>query len=242
MSTISTALHNFEEPTKEHLSNLHILLSITQRCRGQEVGAKCRQDGDQCGAEFWSSGSRGFVSESSIHEQQVWQLTGLCSFVDQGGETAYHPTLSRIFFLGPEIRPIYYPLVNNKESGEIERAGGHLRPQPLDVAWHENRVSSFVYAHYSMFLTPTRLFSLPRYGPLLTSFVRYSETLKVELQRGQMKRAKGFVKTCYSEALISSTSTVAENEREEKEDAAPRESTYHRGVPPACASSLLFCK
>ena len=52
-----------------------------------------------------------------------------------------------------------------------------------------------------------------------------------------MKQVKGFVKTCYSEALVSSTSTVAENEREdgsliseEKEDAAPRESTYHGGL------------
>ena len=31
-------------------TNSHILLSITQRCCGQEVGARCRQSGDQCSA------------------------------------------------------------------------------------------------------------------------------------------------------------------------------------------------
>lgn len=63
------------------------------------------------------------------------------------------------------------------------------------------------------------------------------DALKVELQRGQMKAVKGFVKTCYSEVLVSTSSSVADNEREdgsliseEKEDPAPRESTYHGGL------------
>lgn len=61
--------------------------------------------------------------------------------------------------------------------------------------------------------------------------------LKIELQRGQMKSVKSFIKTCYSEALISTSSGVADNEREdgsliseEKDHAAPRESTYHGGL------------
>ena len=42
------------------------------------------------------------------------------------------------------------------------------------------------------------------------------DALKVELQRGQMKQVKGFVKTCYSEVLVSDSSTVqAENEHED---------------------------
>jgi len=52
-----------------------------------------------------------------------------------------------------------------------------------------------------------------------------------------MKAVKGFVKTCYSEVLVSTSSSVADNEREdgrliseEKEDPAPRESTYHGGL------------
>jgi hypothetical protein len=63
------------------------------------------------------------------------------------------------------------------------------------------------------------------------------DALRVELQRGQMKLVKGFVKTCYSEALILSSSTVADNEREdgsliheEKDGSLPPETTYHGGL------------
>lgn len=41
------------------------------------------------------------------------------------------------------------------------------------------------------------------------------EALKVELQKGQMKQVKTFVKTCYSEVLVSESSTAADNERED---------------------------
>jgi hypothetical protein len=63
------------------------------------------------------------------------------------------------------------------------------------------------------------------------------DALKVELQRGQMKAVKAFVKTCYSEALVPTTSSVAENEREdgsliseEKDGTPPRETAYHGGL------------
>lgn len=59
----------------------------------------------------------------------------------------------------------------------------------------------------------------------------------MELSRGQMKIVKNFVKTCYSEALVPVTSSVADNEREdgsliseEKENAVPRETTFHGGL------------
>ncbi|KIM88226.1 hypothetical protein PILCRDRAFT_95565 [Piloderma croceum F 1598] len=63
------------------------------------------------------------------------------------------------------------------------------------------------------------------------------DSLKVELQRGQMKAVKTFVKTCYSEALVPTESSVGDNEREdgsliseEKDGSPPRESTYHGGL------------
>jgi hypothetical protein len=52
-----------------------------------------------------------------------------------------------------------------------------------------------------------------------------------------MKAVKSFVKTCYSEALVSDNPLVAENEREdgsliseEVQNSPPRESTYHGGL------------
>jgi hypothetical protein len=63
------------------------------------------------------------------------------------------------------------------------------------------------------------------------------DALKIELQKGQMKAVKTFVKRCYSEALISTSSNVADNEREdgslisEETDGAPaREHLYHGGL------------
>jgi hypothetical protein len=41
------------------------------------------------------------------------------------------------------------------------------------------------------------------------------DALKAELQRGQMKAVKSFVRTAYSEALLASASTVAATERED---------------------------
>jgi TBC1 domain family member 8/9 len=87
-------------------------------------------------------------------------------------------------------------------------------------------------------LHPTQIVQLTSLRPtadLFCSLLR--DALKVELQRGQMKLVKGFAKTCYSEALVSETSSVADNEREdgsliseEKDDPAPRGSTYHGGL------------
>ncbi|KAG6878283.1 hypothetical protein C0993_009641 [Termitomyces sp. T159_Od127] len=63
------------------------------------------------------------------------------------------------------------------------------------------------------------------------------DALKIELHRGQMKLVKTFVKTCYSETLVSDSSSVADNEREdgsliseEKDNAGPRETTHHGGL------------
>ncbi|THU88069.1 TBC-domain-containing protein [Dendrothele bispora CBS 962.96] len=55
------------------------------------------------------------------------------------------------------------------------------------------------------------------------------DALKIELQRGMMKQVKGFVKTCYSETLILSTSPP--DEKDQEDDAAPTEDvTYHGGL------------
>ncbi|EGN95103.1 hypothetical protein SERLA73DRAFT_170974 [Serpula lacrymans var. lacrymans S7.3] len=63
------------------------------------------------------------------------------------------------------------------------------------------------------------------------------EALKVELQKGQMKAVKGFVRTCYSEVLVSTSSTAPDNEREDgslindaKEGSPPVEMEYHGGL------------
>ena len=62
------------------------------------------------------------------------------------------------------------------------------------------------------------------------------DALKVELQKGQMKLVKGFVKTCYSEVLVSDSSTAGNNEREDgslinsEGDGGAQETSYHGGL------------
>ncbi|KAG6894089.1 hypothetical protein C0992_007546 [Termitomyces sp. T32_za158] len=70
----------------------------------------------------------------------------------------------------------------------------------------------------------------------INTFYDYKDTLG-DGRRGQMKLVKQFVKTCYSETLVSDSSSVADNEREdgrliseEKDNATPRETTYHGGL------------
>jgi hypothetical protein len=58
------------------------------------------------------------------------------------------------------------------------------------------------------------------------------DALKAELQRGQMKAVRAFVRTAYSEALLASAASTAAAEREDgsllpTEDAAP---AYHGGL------------
>jgi TBC1 domain family member 8/9 len=85
------------------------------------------------------------------------------------------------------------------------------------VAWQQNRTAS-VYPLVLSYPIPNeqivQLTSLRPTADLFCSLLR--DALKLELQRGQMKIVKSFVKTCYSEVLISSSSSATpENERED---------------------------
>ena len=62
------------------------------------------------------------------------------------------------------------------------------------------------------------------------------DSLKLELERGQMKLVKSFAKTCYSEVLINSGSTAPDNEHEdgsliqEKDGGSSSAPAYHGGL------------
>ncbi|PPQ97559.1 hypothetical protein CVT26_002344 [Gymnopilus dilepis] len=79
-----------------------------------------------------------------------------------------------------------------------------------------------------------QLTSLRPTADLFCSILR--EALKVELQRGQMKQVKSFVKTCYSEVLVSDSSNAADNEHEDgslitdEKDGSIQDVSYHGGL------------
>ena len=96
----------------------------------------------------------------------------------------------------------------------VERLNARAGIYALSLStWHGMKIVCFLLCMPTILSYPHQIVQLTSLRPtadLFCSVLR--DSLKIELQRGQMKRVKGFVKTCYSEALISSTSTVAENE------------------------------
>jgi len=79
-------------------------------------------------------------------------------------------------------------------------------------------------------LTSSQIVQLTSLRPTADLFCALlRDALKIELQRGMMKQVKGFVKTCYSETLISSTSPP--DEKDQEDDATSTEEiTYHGGL------------
>ncbi|KAF8074543.1 rab-GTPase-TBC domain-containing protein [Lyophyllum atratum] len=200
MSTISTALRNFKEPTKEQLTQIFFSLPSVGSLDGTEKTA------DQ-------------------HVEKM-DINAVLSLGAQGVEESYagklHLIAPYLAFASLDKKSVRFtiPLSTIRR---VERLNARAGIYALSLStWHGMKII-------------VQLTSLRPTADLFCSLLR--DALKIELQRGQMKQVKGFVKTCYSEALVSETSTVADNEREdgsliseEKEHAAPRESTYHGGL------------
>jgi len=200
MSTISTALRNFKEPTKEQLTQIFFSLP--------------------------SVGSVDGTEKTAAQHVEKMDINAVLSLGVQGVEESYagklHLIAPYLAFASLDKKSVRFtiPLSTIRR---VERLNARAGIYALSLStWHGMKII-------------VQLTSLRPTADLFCSLLR--DALKIELQRGQMKQVKGFVKTCYSEALVSETSTVADNEREdgsliseEKEHAAPRESTYLSGL------------
>ncbi|CAK5268073.1 unnamed protein product [Mycena citricolor] len=205
MSTISTALRNFKEPTKEELNQIFFSLPASGLVDGVVGG----------GSE-----------KTSSTEVEKMEINAVLSLGIQGEEDAY---AGKLYILAPYLafasidRKSVRFTVPLSTIRRVERLNARAEIYALSLStWHGSKII-------------VQLTSLRPTADLFCSLLR--DALKIELQRGQMRAVKGFVKTCYSEALIASGSQLAENEREdgsliseEKDDAAPRDSTYHGGL------------
>ncbi|KAG9088534.1 hypothetical protein FRC06_001979 [Ceratobasidium sp. 370] len=83
---------------------------------------------------------------------------------------------------------------------------------PLTTVRRVERLSSRAGV-FALSLTIVQLTSLRPTADAFCNHLR--DALKVQLQSGQMKTLKAFVKTCYSESALLSSSTFAENEHED---------------------------
>ncbi|KAJ7302992.1 rab-GTPase-TBC domain-containing protein [Mycena albidolilacea] len=201
MSTISTALRNFKEPTKDQLTQ--IFFSIPTAPPNEKDAEK-----------------------NPAEEIEKMDINAVLSLGVQGEEDAY---AGKLYIMAPYLafasldRKSVRFSIPLSTIRRVERLNARAGIYALSLStWHGAKII-------------VQLTSLRPTADLFCSLLR--DALKVELQRGQMRAVKGFVKTCYSEALVSTTSQVADNEREdgsliseERPDAAPRESTYHGGL------------
>ncbi|KAJ6621467.1 TBC-domain-containing protein [Mycena sp. CBHHK59/15] len=200
MSTISTALRNFKEPTKEQLTQIFFSLP--------------------------SVGSLDGTEKTPAQEVEKMDINAVLSLGVQGEEDAY---AGKLYIMSPYLafasldRKSVRFTIPLSTIRRVERLNARAGIYALSLStWHGAKII-------------VQLTSLRPTADLFCSLLR--DALKIELQRGQMRAVKGFVKTCYSEALVSTTSHVADNEREdgsliseEKDDPIPRESTYHGGL------------
>ncbi|KAJ7760186.1 rab-GTPase-TBC domain-containing protein [Mycena olivaceomarginata] len=201
MSTISTALRNFKEPTKDQLTQ--IFFSIPTAPPNEKDAEK-----------------------NPAEEIEKMDINAVLSLGVQGEEDAY---AGKLYIMAPYLafasldRKSVRFSIPLSTIRRVERLNARAGIYALSLStWHGAKII-------------VQLTSLRPTADLFCSLLR--DALKIELQRGQMRAVKGFVKTCYSEALVSTTSQVADNEREdgsliseERADAAPRESTYHGGL------------
>ncbi|KAK7033909.1 hypothetical protein VNI00_012533 [Paramarasmius palmivorus] len=190
MSTISTALRNFKEPTKEQLTQNFFSLPSTPSSSPQDV--------------------------ISGEEVEKMDINAVLSLGVQGEEDSY---AGKLYLMAPYLafssldkKSVRFtiPLSTVRR---VERLNARAGIYALSLAmWHGGKII-------------VQLTSLRPTADLFCSLLR--DALKLELQRGMMKQVKGFVKTCYSEVLVTSTET--EKEAGEEKDSA-EESTYHGGL------------
>ncbi|KAF7983686.1 hypothetical protein HWV62_19599 [Athelia sp. TMB] len=201
MSTISTQLRHFKEPTKDELTE--IFFSVPPA--GLNVP------------------SEKLPGEEPLEKMEI---NAVLSLGVQGEEDSY---AGKLYLLPPYLafasldRKSVRFTIPLSTIRRVERLNARAGIYALSLGlWHEQKII-------------VQLTSLRPTADAFCGLLR--NALKAELQRGQMKAVKTFVKTCYSEALVPDESSVGDNEREdgsliseEKEGAPPRETTYHGGL------------
>ncbi|KAF5359991.1 hypothetical protein D9758_007584 [Tetrapyrgos nigripes] len=193
MSTISTALRNFKEPSKEQLTqNFFSLPQVPP-----------------------SSSNDGLGDEEEVEKMDI---TAVLSFGVEGEEESY---AGKLYLIAPYLcfssldRKSVRFTIPLSTVRRVERLNARAGIYALSLSlWHGGKII-------------VQLTSLRPTADLFCALLR--DALKIELQRGMMKQVKGFVKTCYSETLISASSPPDEKDQED-DSPSTEEVTYHGGL------------
>ncbi|KAI6101134.1 rab-GTPase-TBC domain-containing protein [Pisolithus sp. B1] len=181
MSTISTQVRNFKEPTKDQL--LYAFFSIP------DVSSSSSQEGHR------KDGSN--EKSSPPVDFDKMEISAVLTLGEQGVEDAYAGKLHLIppylSFTSLDRKSVRFtmPLSTVRR---VERLNARAGVYALSlITWHSSKI----------------IVQLTSLRPTADAFcVLLRDALKAELQRGQMKVVKGFVRTCYSETLLSPSLSV----------------------------------
>ncbi|EIN09433.1 TBC-domain-containing protein [Punctularia strigosozonata HHB-11173 SS5] len=185
MSTISTQLRNFKEPTKEQLTQIFFSIPHNELVDGTKTSG----NGEN------AAGAAG---------EEAMEISATLTMEPEADEDSYAGKL--------HLLPPYLAFASNDRKSvrftiplstirKVERLNARAGIYALSLSlWHGMKIVVQLTA-----LRPT--------ADLFCALLK--DSLKAELQRGRMKAVKVFVKTCYSEALLANSASVAEKERED---------------------------
>lgn len=121
-----------------------------------------------------------------------------------GGPSISTATILSVSFARPEEHKIHASLMHDSACRKIKYAYWHLCFESKQLARDEDRPSTFLN-RLSLLISifDVQIVQITSLRPTADLFCAHlRDALKLELQRGQMKAMKSFVKTCYSETLI----------------------------------------
>ncbi|KAH8116325.1 TBC-domain-containing protein [Phellopilus nigrolimitatus] len=208
MATISTQLRSFKEPTRPELTRLFFALPPDEELNpGQDAGG------------FKSAGEKGERSDDGT--RGAMEINAVLSLGQEGLEDSY---AGRLYLLPPFLtfasldrKSVRFtlPLCTVRRVERLNTRTGVFALSLL--VWHGMKIIVQLTA-----LRPT--------ADLFCAYLR--EALKTQLQRGQMKAMKAFVKTCYSEELLAAGASEMEPEK-------PAEFVIEDGDPEAAKTQVV---
>ncbi|KAL5492303.1 hypothetical protein ACEPAI_3750 [Sanghuangporus weigelae] len=203
MATISTVLRNFQEPTREELTRIFFSLPPDDSEFAANGTASASKDskGVKNGGEKGTANASG-KNQLTPEERGEVEINAVLSLAEEGVEDSYagrlHLLPPFLCFASLDRKSVRFtlPLCTVRR---VERLNTRTGVFALSLLiWHGMKIIVQLTA-----LRPT--------ADLFCALLR--DALKTSLQRGQMKAMKTFVKTCYSEELLSAGASEVEQEK-----------------------------